>query len=161
MVDAHTPPVWRVALAFLLAPAAAALVCACLMPLYDGRLHFADRVWGSFLIYLLFGGYPATIFLGLPAFFALKIRFRPTPFNCGLVGAVIAGAPWLFLGLLSSPKEAYSNGHVTHANGVITLAGLLDLAAFTGLIACLGAFAGIVFWAVAASGLRRRPSSAS
>ncbi len=155
MVEARSrPPIWRIALAFLLAPAAAALAYACLLPLYGGLPDLADRVWRTFLLYLLLGGYPATVVLGLPAFFALKSRLYPTPLSCGLVGAIIAAVPWLLLGLLSSPNYAYSNGHVTHENGSITLAGLLDLGAFGAQLAALGFFAGLVFWFVAAFRVR-------
>lgn len=151
MVEARAQPAtWRIALAFLLAPAAAALVYACLTPLYGGLPDLADRVWRTFLLYLLLGAYPAAVVLGLPLFFALKGFLNPTPLNCALVGAIIAAVPWLLLGLLSSPNYAYSNGHVTHENGAITFAGLLDLGVFVAQLAALGFFAGLVFWFVAA-----------
>ena len=148
------PPIWRVVLAFLLAPAAGALVYACLMTLYAGLPDLAGRVWRTFLLYLLFGGYPTAIVLGLPAFLVLKSRLGPTPLNCAVVGAAIASVPWLLLGLLSSPNHAYSNGHVTHNNGSITLWGLFDLGVFVAQVAALGFFAGLVFWAVAAFRVR-------
>ncbi len=143
-------------LAFVLAPAVAALVLACVIPLYPGLPSFHDRVWRTFLLFLLVGAYPAALLLGLPAFFALKDRVSPTPFNCAVVGAAVASVPWLLLGLLSSPDYAYSNGHVTHNNGVITMWGLIDLATFVAQIAALGFFAGLVFWAVAAFRVRER-----
>lgn len=148
------PPAWRIVLAFAVAPSVAALSYACLIPLYAGLPDLADRVWRTFLLYLLFGAYPSALLLGIPAFFILKNYLDPKPLNCALVGAGIASIPWLLIGLRSSPHYAYSNGHVTHDNGMITIWGLLDLATFVALIAALGFLAGLVFWAVAAAGTR-------
>ncbi|MNH53285.1 hypothetical protein D3C85_1629150 [compost metagenome] len=65
---------------------------------------------------------------------------------------MIAALPWLLLGLLSSPNYAYSNGHVTHQGGHITLWGLFDLSVFTGWIGLLGAGAGVLFWLITVPG---------
>lgn len=148
------PPAWRVALAFLLAPAVAAFLYACLLPLYAGVPSLVDRVWRTFPFYFVFGALPATLIFGVPAFFVLKSRVKATPLNCALVGAAIAALPWLVLGLLISPNYAYSNGHVTHDHGVITWLGFLDLSAGVAELAALGLLAGFVFWVTAASGAR-------
>lgn len=149
-----SPPTWRVVLGFAVAPAAAALLFALLVPAYDGLPSHFDRVWRSSLTYLLVGGYPAALLLGIPAFIVLKTRVNPTPLNCGLAGAAIASLPWLLLSLLSAPNFASTDGHVTYNNGVITAYGLMNLATLVGEVAGLGFFAGLVFWAVVALGLR-------
>lgn len=149
-----SPPAWRVGLAFLLAPAAAALVCACLFPLYPGSPDLAGRIWLTSIAYLLFGGYPAAIVLGLPAFFVLRDRIRFTLLNCAIVGTVVGGAPWIFLSLLSSVNYRFGNGHVTDQSGMTTLWGWLDLGVFVLQFAGLGGFGGLVFWAVAALDVR-------
>ncbi|MFN7619357.1 MAG: hypothetical protein ACK5RN_04410 [bacterium] len=149
------PPFWRLALAFIVVPGAAALAMAIQQPLYAGLPDFWDRVFRTALINAVVGAYPAALVLGVPAYLLFKKRLRPTVLNCAAVGAVIAALPWLLLGLLSSPDYAYSNGHVTHQNGHITLWGLFDLAVFTGWIGLLGAGAGVLFWLITVPGAPR------
>jgi hypothetical protein len=144
-----------VILGFAVAPAAAALLFASLYPAYDGLPSYPDRVWRSFLTYLMVGGYPAALLLGVPAFLAFRSRVNPTLLNCGIVGAAVAALPWLLLGIFSSPNYASVGGHVTYNNGVITEYGLLNLATLVGEVAGLGFFAGLVFWAAVAFGSRR------
>jgi hypothetical protein len=146
------PPFRRLALAFIVAPGAAALVMAILQPLYAGLPDFWDRVFRTALINAVVGGYPAALILGVPAYLLLRKRLRPTILNCAAVGAVIAALPWLLLGLFFSPEYAYSNGHVTHQNSHITLWGLFDLSVLTGWIGLLGAGAGVLLWLITVAG---------
>lgn len=148
------PPFWRLALAFMIVPGAAAFAMAVQQPLYAGLPDFWDRVVRTALINAVVGAYPAALVLGVPAYLLLRRRLRPTVLNCAAVGAVIAAIPWLLLGLLLSPDYAYSSGHVTHQNGQITLWGLFDLSVFTGWIGLLGAGAGVLFWLITVPGGR-------
>lgn len=151
-----SPVWWRVVLAFLLAPLIAAFLFACFQPLYAGLPSFPDRILRTTLLYVLFGGYPATLVLGVPAFLILRERVRPSAWNCAATGAAVASFPWLLLGLVSNPEHAYSNGHVTHQSGAKTWWGWVDLFTFVSETAALGALAGLVFWTIAAAEISRR-----
>lgn len=150
--DRTYPPHWRIAAAFLLVPAFAALLFAIAMPAYDGLPTMAERIWRSALIYGLVGAYPPTIVFGLPAYFALRRRFDPSVFNCALVGAVVATLPWMFLVLVSPPDQASIGGRATVINGTYTAFGWLMNAQTLGPIAVAGALSGALFWAIAAAG---------
>lgn len=157
MNDDHVvPPVWRVVLAFAMTPLIAAAVLAVVQPLYAGLPSLADRISRTTFVYAFFGGYPATVFLGIPAFLFLRNRVHLSALNCAATGALVAAIPWLALGLFSNPDYAYGNGHVTHENGAKTFWGWVDLATFTGQIAALGALAGVAFWLISASGLKQK-----
>jgi hypothetical protein len=92
----------------------------------------------------------------VPAFLILRNRVSASALNCGLAGALVASIPWLILGLVSNPDQGYSHGHVTHENGVKTWWSWIDLLTFVAEIAALGAFAGVVFWTVAAAGTKQQ-----
>ena len=156
------PPIWRLAIAFVIVPAVAALAMAIQQPLYAGLPDFWDRVFRTAVVNAVVGAYPAALVLGVPAYLVFRKRLRPTVLNCSVVGAAVAALPWLLLGLISSPDYAYSNGHVTHQNGHLTLWGLVDLAIFTGWIGLFGAGAGVLFWLITVPGARRTaPPAAS
>lgn len=83
----------RVVLAFLFAPVVGVLAMNCAFLLYVSLMLHGDRfldwdvqlpVLFSILIYF---GYPATVLIGVPAFFILRQRVRFTALNCGLTGA--------------------------------------------------------------------------
>lgn len=149
------PPIWRLALAFLVVPAVAAAAMAMLQPFYAGLPSYWDRVFRTTVIIAIIGAYPAALVLGIPAYLLFSKRLRSTAFNCAWVGAAIAALPWLFLGLISSPDRAYSNGHITHQNGHITLWGLFDLVLLTGWLGLFGAGAGLLFWLISVPGAPR------
>jgi hypothetical protein len=153
-------PRWRVAAAFVITPLMAALALACFQPAYDGLASLADRILRTTILYAVFGVYPTTAVLGVPAFLFLKDRVRASPLNCAATGAVIASLPWLTLGLISNTEFAFSNGHVTHQNGSMTWWGWLDLLISVGEIAAVGALAGIFFWCIAAAGAKPSRMSA-
>lgn len=141
----------RVILGFIIAPLVAALLLAALVPLYAGLHSLPERIFRTLPLYLVVGGYVPTIIFGIPAYFLLRKRLRPTAVNCALIGAAVAIAPWFILRLVTPlPNEAFSGGHVTVLHQYYTFWGWLDLATNVGYLFLLGAFAGFVFWFVAA-----------
>lgn len=161
MPEAARPPLWRILAAFAGAPFAAALLLACVQPAYDGLPSMVDRILRTFLLYLIIGACPPTVLVGLPAYLVLRKRLRPTALNCGLVGAAVASLPWLFLAIvLPGPDYAFDGGHVTVEHGQKTLWGWLDLLTAMGWLALLGAFAGLIFWVIAAAGWKGAPKTA-
>ena len=94
--DQQYPPIWRVALAFLLAPGAAALLMAIAMPMYAGLPSWVERVWRTAQTLSVFGAYPITVAFGLPAYFMLRRHFAARPFACAIVGFVISALPWAY-----------------------------------------------------------------
>lgn len=151
--DRKYPPIWRVALAFLLAPGAAALLMAIAMPMYAGLPSWSERVWRTAQTLSVFGAYPIAVVFGLPAYFMLRRHFAARPFACAAVGFVISALPWALLVLAgSNASEASSNGRATVTNGHTTAYGWLQNAEFVLTIGIFGALGGLVFWAVAAAG---------
>lgn len=150
------PPAWRVAAAFLVAPGLAAVVLACMTPLYNG-LPLPERILRSAVTFAIFGAYPATLLFGLPAYFLLRSRLRPRAWICAFIGAVVAAAPFSLLSLLSTPDYAYSGGQVTVMDGRITFWGYVQRGRFVGMIGLFGALAGFLFWLIAVAGARLAP----
>lgn len=163
MIETDTsPPAWRVAAAFVVAPTLAAFLLACYQPLFAGVPDRMDRVLRTTVTFCQFYAYPATLLLGVPIFFFLRsflrTTVRPTPLNCALAGVVVAVTPWLLLLLLSgAPDHAVAGSRVTAIDGQWTVWGWIGNARFTALIGTAGAVGGAVFWIVAAARLTRRP----
>jgi hypothetical protein len=150
------PPLWTIIAAFFAAPTVAALVMACLEPLYAGLPSLADRIVRSALIYCLFGAYPMTLIFGVPAFFLLRRRLRPSALNCGLAGASVAGIPSLILAIMpNGTAESIDDGHVTVLHGHRTMWGWLFAGQGVLEMAAFGLLAGLVFWAIVAVGSKR------
>jgi hypothetical protein len=105
----------------------------------------------------IFGGYPAGLVLGIPAFLALRSRMRATVLNCSFVGAAIAAIPWIFI-LLLPPQSggALVGGHEVVRDGVLTWWGWIGLLTTIAQAAFAGAFGGAAFWVVAAGGIGDR-----
>ena len=159
--DRTYPPAWRVALAFALAPGAAALFMALLTPAYDGLPSWFERVWRTAQILSAIGAYPSALVFGLPAYLMLRRHFSANLLGCLIVGFVVAALPWALLLIGSGASEASINGRATVINGQTTAYGWLKNAEFLLTIGLFGAFGGFVFWAVAAAGHRpQSPSSA-
>jgi hypothetical protein len=153
--DRHYPPIWRVALAFIVAPGAAALLMAVAMPAYAGLPSWSERVWRSAQTFSALGAYPTAIVFGLPAYFMLRRHLSARLVGCVLVGSVIAALPWALLVMIGSgASEASINGRATVLNGHTTAYGWLKNAEFILTIGLFGAFGGLVFWVVAAAGHR-------
>ncbi len=148
------PPTWRIVAAFAIVPGVAALLLAVLSPAYDGLSDQFERIWRSALAFAVFGAYPATVVLGLPAFFMLRRHFDPKIVNCSLTGAVVASLPWFVLSTFSLPDSASIDGQATVIDGSLTAYGWLTNLTFVGQIALLGAAGGLLFWLIAAAGSR-------
>jgi hypothetical protein len=130
MLSSNTSPsAWRVAIAFVTAPTAAALALAWVVPLYGVMPDHAQPVIGSAVLYA-FGAYATTLVFGLPTFLALRRRLRPTLIRCILVGVAVAAAPWLLLALFTPRGDA-------------------AITDFVARIAAVGAVGGAVFWLLA------------
>jgi len=149
------PSRWRVLGAFFVAPLVAAFVFATVLPAYAGLSNIYDRIFRTCMLYLAFAAYPQTLILGVPVYFILRTRLRPSPLNCALAGAFVASLPWAVLGFLSTADYSFDGGHVTAVHGHKTIWGWIDLATDVGQIAIIGLFAGFIFWLVAVPTLRR------
>lgn len=148
------PSIWRVILAFVVVPGAAALLMAIVMPAYEGITDPLERIWRSAVAFAVFGAYPPAFMIGLPAFFMLRRHVDATIINCAATGAVVAALPWLVLALLSRPDNASIGGRSTVINGSLTAYGWLMNFYYVGQIALLGTIAGALFWFIAAAGSR-------
>lgn len=147
-----SPPAWRIAVAFLAAPVAAAIAVAWFDSLRGELREPAGRVLSTAIAYALVGTYPPTLVLGVPAFFALRKRLRPTALNCVLVGAAVAALPWFLIGLLlPGGDSAEINGQAARIDGRTTLWGWFVVGRFVAMVAGTGAVGGAVFWLVAAA----------
>jgi hypothetical protein len=136
----------RVAVAFAIAPVAPELLYACFAPLYAG-LPLFERIVRTAMTYVIFGGYLPTVLLGIPTFQVLRLKsVQPTALACAAVGAAVAAAPWVLLGLTSSSGFAISGGHVTYVHGMKTLWGWIEFATVVCQTIMAGALGGIVFW---------------
>lgn len=153
--DIQLPPWWRLILGFAIAPLIASTTLACIISLYAGLPNFLTRVAQIAWICALFGGYPATIVFGVPAYLVLRRRVAPSVINCSLVGAIIAATPWIILVMRSKATHAYSNNHFTVQDSVITWWGLLDFIILIAELSVLGAFTGTIFWIIIAYGLKK------
>jgi hypothetical protein len=137
---------WRLVAAFLIAPGASAVLMAIVSPLFEGLDGRFERVWRSAEVIALFGAYPLTAILGVPAFFLLRRTFAPTLLRCMLAGACIVGLPVIIVSLLAVPESASVDGRATVVEGSQTLLGLIVTLTVSGQMALYGAFGGAVFW---------------
>jgi hypothetical protein len=161
MQEAPQPPLWRVLAAFVGAPFAAALLLAWVQPAYDGLPSVVDRIFRTFLLYLIIGAFQPTVLVGLPTYLVLRRQLWPTPLNCALAGAAVASLPWLLLAfILPGAEYSVDGGHITVEHGYKTVWGWLELGTASGWLALLGAFAGLVFWVIAAAGWKGAPKAA-
>jgi hypothetical protein len=131
--DARTefePEGWRLFLAFLIAPLVGAAAASAKA---DSWQTFREL----FSLFAIVGAYPATILFGLPAYFILKRRVRPSLIATGLVGGVIAMAPWSIITLLAALRSPFSS---------ILLLQLV----FIAKCFCVGFAGGAVFYFIAA-----------
>jgi hypothetical protein len=140
-------------LAFVLVPGVAALMMAMLETGYDGLDDPLERVWRTAVLFGLFGAYPLSLVLGVPAYLFLRRHYRGTWLNCAIAGGAMAGLPWLFLTMfVAEPDEASINGKATVIDGTKTAYGWLVDLQFIGTIALYGVAAGVLFWAIATLG---------
>ncbi|WP_084366815.1 hypothetical protein [Rhizobium sp. RU36D] len=114
------PSVTRTILAFIIAPACAALILA--FPFLfgsTGGVALALALWLAFASY----GYIATLLFGVPAFLFLKKHIPLTPFVCGIAGALISVLPLALLRLLAD-GSVLEMGHATFLAAPGLLGGL-------------------------------------
>jgi hypothetical protein len=142
------PPLWRVILAFAIAPAFAAL----LMAVFSAPTDTFESLWRTTFIIAVVGAYPPAIFFGIPAYLMLRRHFNARPVSCGIVGAVVAVMPWLLYVLVPSADWASVNGEATVIDGRYTAYGWLQSFEFLAFIGAFGLVAGMLFWAIAAAG---------
>ena len=143
--DGTQPSVWRVLLAFAVAPLAAAI----LFTLVEGD---SMRMLGSTAI---IGAYGPAIIFGVPAYFLLRNRVRMRLVASIIVGGLIAALPWFLLTLQPGPDQATLGDCVAVIDGKTTLCGFFQTLLWLGQIALYGAFGGLVFWICAAWQPRR------
>jgi hypothetical protein len=138
------PKPWRLALGFLVAPLVPAALW--LMPgLWHGTpiTSFGSQV----MLVVIYGPYPATALLGLPAYLMLRRRLSPRFITVALAGGLIAAAPWsVLMLLLPKPSDAWIGSCHTVIDGQTTWCGYLEGIKFIGLVFGLGAIGGIAFW---------------
>ena len=153
-----SPPAWRIAVAFVVAPVVAAIAVAWFDSLHGELRKPVAQVLGTAIAYALVGAYPPTLVIAVPAFFALHRTLRATALNCVLVGAVVAAMPWLLLALLlPSGDNATINGHSARIDGRTTLWGWFVLGRFIAMVAGAGTVGGAVFWLVGMARVSRSP----
>ena len=156
------PPLWWVALAFIVAPLVVAVAFAFSAQAGTEPEAWLQRAINTLLLILMFGAYPPTLLVGVPVYVFLRRRVRPTAFNCALAGLFVAGLPTLVLALIPSPAGSYSYGQNMQAfivNGQRTALGWLSELEHFGVMCALGAVTGLVFWLVAVAGTRRVPAA--
>lgn len=155
----HLPPWWPVAAGFVLAPAISALAFSILNPMYAGLPDVSVRIWKTFPLVAIVGGYLPALVFGLPAYLFLRRRLRPTVLSCAIVGAIVAALPWALLTLLPAAQEASIDGRPTVLNGHLTWFGLYEGAKLVGQIGVFGCLGGVAFWLISTAGQRARPVS--
>jgi hypothetical protein len=141
------PKPWRLALGFLVAPLVPAALW--LMPgLWHGTsiTSFGSQV----MLVVIYGPYPATVLLGLPAYFMLRRRLSPRLITVALAGGLIAAAPWsMLMPLLPNPSDAWIESCHTVIAGHTTWCGYLEGMKFVALVFGLGVIGGLAFWVCA------------
>lgn len=88
------PSVWRLTLAFLIAPAVpAAILAAIYWSDTPSEASYIDR----FRMVAIIGAYPPALAIGVPALLILRNRVEPSVLILAVIGGVIAAVPWLLL----------------------------------------------------------------
>lgn len=143
-----TPNGWKVLAAFVLAPMLPAVLFAMLSPAYDGLPDMATRVWKTFVMTLIIGGYVPALIVGLPTYALLRHRLRPTVVICVAAGAFVAALPWALLAFLPTADQASIDGAATIIDGRLTWFGFVENLRLIAQIGALGAIGGAVFWII-------------
>lgn len=159
-MDDQQPQWWRIALAFVIAPLVPSAMAAA-TTLFDGLPNGSYPQWVA--LFVLFGGYPATLVFGLPAFLILRSRLQPRFLYVTFAGGLVAAIPWLLLVLFgSNPDMAMIGEHVTVRDGVKTAWGWIEGLKMVGGVFLWGLVGGSVFWfaAVWRPPIRTQPSLA-
>lgn len=90
------PPAWRITLAFMVAPAVAAFMLACIAPLGPSSHSLVRRVAYATAGYTAVG-WQISVVIGVPTFFFVHAVYgiRLTALCCAVAGALVAGVPFL------------------------------------------------------------------
>ncbi len=131
------PPLWRVALAFLLAPFAGFWAYTLVGGLAEGRSAASYLPPSPFDPVLIFAYAPALLF-GLPVYLVLRGRVSPSWLNCALTGSAVAALGLLITVLVFGSPFTWG------------------LAIAFVVVAVAGAVGGLLFWIIAAANLRSR-----
>lgn len=138
-------------MAFILTPLIAAFLFACLLP-GCGWPSWWDRVFCTTKFNAELGTYPPALVFGVPALLIFRKRVRATLLNCGIVGSVVAAAPWFIL----SVYIAYGD----YRNGLQSTATIfrqwLYFLPFQSVVGLAGMFAGFIFWVIAVAGVEQK-----
>ena len=145
---------WWVIAAFLLAPVIPALVFSALFPAFNGLPGLFERIWRSWIVVVLFGGYVPAFAFGVPGYLILRLWKVPTLAICTLGGAAVAAFPWALLVLVSHGEgnNAWSDGGQVIADGWLTWFGFIQSLQYIGGVAMLGGLGGAVFFLIASAG---------
>jgi hypothetical protein len=147
--ELEKPPIWRVALGFLLAPLIAALAFSL----------FEDHSLNVVVPAAMYGGYPAAIVLGIPAYVLLHGTMQPRFWVLMIVGGVIAVLPWMALALTNTEGSSQVGNCQSTIDGRMTWCGFLGNLWLWGYIFCFGALGGLAFWGCVAFGLKPKAPS--
>jgi hypothetical protein len=151
------PPAWRIVVGFVAAPALAAAAYSCALPACDGISNLYQRVFMTFVMCCLFGAYPTAIVFGIPTFFLLRKRLRPTLISCALAGACVAAMPWVLLTILPSPASFIQEGrHIEIVEDHKTVWWWINLAIADAQVAAVGLLGGLAFWFALTAGRPRQ-----
>lgn len=132
-MSAH-PPLWRLILALIVAPAVpTALYAAWIWSDTPSQASYLSHV----RLIAGVGAYPAALLLGLPALVLLRGEVAPTLRQVMLVGGIVASLPWLLPLPFGMATNADLSGYLLEAVCPAFLLGLLGGAVFY-LVGCIG-----------------------
>ena len=132
---------WRVVLAFLLAPVVpAALVVLAISPagLQDELTDL--RFWQFVSLIVMVAGYPPSLLIGLPLYFALKRRARADWWIATFAGGACAAIPWVYLLVWGGLFDGLASERPVPFIG------------FSSIVFGLGLIGGFSFWVIAIAG---------
>jgi hypothetical protein len=164
MAELGNPPTWRILAGFVAGPAIAAGALAFVLPAYAGLPSVYQRVFATFVMYCVFGAYPTTIIVGVPAYLLLRYkRVKPTFINCALAGACVAALPWLILLVLPSSASFMQAGqHVLiDYGGHKTKWWWINQGWAVSQVAAVGLLGGSAFWFSVTAGRPNRRATAA
>lgn len=144
--DPVDAPLWRVVIAFLVAPGAGLGLLALMSFALERSAGWAIGPTSFFLFVLMaYCAYPTAFLVGVPTYLLGRKRYGVSLQSCFLVAAVIAAATWggllVLVGLLSAMVSSDPNGMF-----VSVFVGVVAAMIFAVPLAALGAVSGLVFW---------------
>jgi len=141
---------WRVALAFLFAPVVPAALFVLVASPSGLQEALTDlRFWQFVLLIAVVAGYPPSLLIGLPLYFALKRRAQADWWLAALAGGACAAIPWVYLLVWGGLFDG------------LALEKLVPFIAFSSIVFGLGLIGGFSFWIIAMSGGKPRKTIGS